>query len=514
MSDKEALLKQLAEKLGLPEVTLTNLASKYWRLNNLYTIEDKQGVARIMKLNESQKRVLKQYKHNRKIILKSRQQGISTLFLAYNLDSCIFRDHYSAGIQSYGIDEANKLQKRAELMWDKFPEELKKLLNISLTSNNKKVMEFSNRSILLIGNFRGDTLRSLHISELGKIASKYPEKALELKTGAFQAVATGNKITIESTAEGKSGMFYDMWMKATTRDPNRELTPLDFQPIFLSWLDDPDCQMSQEYPVDERCQKYIDSVEKELDITITPHQTYWLAAKMDELGNDFDQEYPATPERAFSSSVEGTYYSNEYSKLKIVSASYDPQLVVHSAMDLGMSDTFYIGFFQLKPDNTPVIIGEYSNSGYGLEHYRDVYSALAYERGWVFGETFVPHDIMVRELIAGKTRWQAMQQLGFNPTLVKKHKIVDGIEATRQFLKIVEIDESCTGILSSIQNYRKKFDKRLQVFLGTPEHDEFSHAADMLRYMSMGYKYNRPTENFVRSFYNAKHIVSTRSFDV
>lgn len=74
----------------------TKLSSKFWRLNNLYTIKDKDGTKRILKLNASQTKVLKDYKHNKKIILKSRQQGISTLFVAYYLDSCIFTEGYEA----------------------------------------------------------------------------------------------------------------------------------------------------------------------------------------------------------------------------------------------------------------------------------------------------------------------------------------------------------------------------------------------------------------------------------
>ena len=46
-----------------------------------------------------------------------------------------------------------------------------------------------------------------------------------------------------------------------------------------------------------------------------------------------------------------------------------------------------------------------------------------------------------------------MKRLGFRPILVRKHSLADGIEETRQFLKWVEIDESCTMIINAIQNY-------------------------------------------------------------
>lgn len=92
------------------------LSSKLWRMNNLYTILDKNGVKRKLVLNHAQLQVLTRFRHNKKIILKSRQQGISTLYLAYNLDDCLFKAGYQAGIQSYGLDESEKLSKRALLM--------------------------------------------------------------------------------------------------------------------------------------------------------------------------------------------------------------------------------------------------------------------------------------------------------------------------------------------------------------------------------------------------------------
>jgi len=497
--------------------TLTEkIKSKLWRMNNLYYIRDKLGALICMKLNSSQRKVLVQYRHNKKIILKSRQQGISTLYLAYNLDSCIFKSGIAVGIQSYGQDEAEKLSKRAQLMWDEFPQELKDLLGIKIVTNNSKGMSFSNGSILKIGNFRGDTLQALHVSELAKIANKYPEKAKELKTGAFQAVSTHNKITIESTAEGSSGLFYEMWRHAEARiiATKGELTPLDFQPIFLSWMEDPDCVLEQYYPESEYLKEYIELLIKN---NINPkqlmqNQMNWLNAKLDELGGDFNQEYPATPNIAFSQSLEGTYYKHQFKRLKYITNSYDANLKVHSSFDLGVDDTFAIGFFQKHPDGKIKIIGEYMASGFGLEHYRDIFASLTIKYGWVHGNTYVPHDISVRELIAAKTRWDALIELGFKPILVKKHKLVDGIEATRQFLKTVEIDLTCINIIKSIQTYRKKYDKKYNVYLDSPVHDSASHPADMLRYLAMGDSKNPITDIYVNKPINIQKV--QQGFDI
>jgi hypothetical protein len=499
------------------EFVKTKLSSKFWRLNNLYKIRDKDSKLITLRCNNAQFRALKKFNHIRKIFLKIRQTGISTLYLAYNLDSCLFSDGHQAGIQSYTQAEADKLSLRAELMWNELDENIKELMGLKVVYNNSKGIMFSNGSILKIGNFRGDTLQSLHVSELAKISKIAPEKAKELKTGAFQSVGKNNKITIESTAEGKAGLFYEMWTKAEAKviqlggklskfggqDPDCtvDFSPFDFQPIFISWVIDEDCKLDHPTPYDEELSAYFRKIEQELDLKLTDQQKWWYASKAEELGEDMKQEYPTTATEAFEQSVEGTYYKNEFKKLKVKPDLYDLNLKVHSAFDLGYNDTFSIGFFQVHPDNSVKIIGEYQNSGHALEHYWDIFCYLNEELGWVHGTTYVPHDTNQHELIAGKTRWTAMVDLGFNPDLVAKHSLQDGIEATRQFLKTVEIDSKCETIIDAIQNYRKKYDRSLGVFLKSPVHDEYSHTADMVRYIAMGLKYSPISreEIYVRS---------------
>jgi len=205
----------------------------------------------------------------------------------------------------------------------------------------------------------------------------------------------------------------------------------------------------------------------------------------------------------------------EAKKLVIKPDLYDQNLKVHSSFDLGMNDTFSIGFFQIHPNGKPKIIGEYENSGHGLQHYKDIFEALSKKYGWVHGQTYVPHDTKVRELIADKTRWQAMKEMGFKPVLVTRHRIQDGIEATRQFLKTVEIDDKCETVVNAIQSYRKKYDKTFSVYLDSPVHDEHSHTADMLRYMAMGLKHRPITDIFVRDIpYQSSTKFLNKSYDV
>ena len=52
----------------------SKLGSKLWRLSHLYTIITKDNQKTILKLNFRQRKILTDFKHPRKIILKSRRQ--------------------------------------------------------------------------------------------------------------------------------------------------------------------------------------------------------------------------------------------------------------------------------------------------------------------------------------------------------------------------------------------------------------------------------------------------------
>lgn len=470
-------------------------------------------------MNQAQE-VLYSIKHPKTITLKSRQRGISTFKVAENLDKCIFIPNSQTGIQSYGQSEARKLYRKALFMWENLDPDIVGLLGIKVTSSNQEGITFNNGSILKIGNFRGDTLSSLHVSELAKIAKKYPEKAEELNTGAFEAVSTNSAISIESTAEGNTGLFHDIYRTAERRlrevgGNHSKLSPLDFAPVFLSWIEDDDCKMDTHYPPTRQDIEYFNKVEAELNLQLTQGQKNWACAKRERLGNKFDQEYPYSANSAFNIKIEGTYYSNEYEKITLQSDNYDSNLLVHSVMDLGMNDLFSIIFFQTFR-NKVKIIGEYQNRGFGLEHYRDIFAALVKSKGWQFHTDYVPHDIVVRELTSGQTRYDKMLELGFKPVIVPKHRVIDGIEYTRTFLssELESIDPECNIVLNAIQNYRQKFDEKYRVYLDAPLHDEHSHPADALRYLAMGLLHSYPDKELVADLVITKRQYRQTGMDI
>jgi len=462
------------------------LPNKLWRMNNLYTIVNKFGERVPFVMNRSQLRVYSaSLEHPRLLILKSRQQGISTFWLLCFLDDGMFIDDLSIGLMAQGKDEAGTLLTRAKLGWNTFNGDIKKFLSLSINKDNSDEIGLTNGSTIFIRtSFRSATLQRLHISEYGKICNKFPERAKETKTGTLQAIAPGNPTIIESTAEGIND-FKRMWDATEGRDP-KSLGPKEFYGIFLSWLDDPDCVSDTDRIPTLDQQKYFADLEAQLKRKISRQQRNFWIDQYQELGEATFQEYPATPEEAFKAIRDGSFYDALY-KRKVLARNrrlpklYDENLPVEVFMDLGMNDDFVMGYVQIFGKEVR-LINEYVNSGEGLEHYVNHMNAQSYPIARVYG----PHDIEVRELSTGKSRKARLRELGVrNVVTLPRMPVQTGIELVRAMLDNFWIDSQCTYIHDCFQNYSKEWDAKLEVWKDKPLHNEWSHGADMVRMIAL-----------------------------
>ena len=474
---------------------LTNfMCSKLWRLNNLYTIVDKYGERIPFRMNLAQHKVYAaSLEHPRLIILKSRQQGISTFWLISFLDDATTLPDVSVGLMAQGKSEASTLLKRVKIAWNSLSTEYKSFMELGLKRDNTEEVEFTNGATMFIRvSFRSTTLQRLHISEFGKIANANPGRVQETKTGTLQAIRPGNIVVIESTAEGDNE-FNAMWGKAEVAEQRRiklglpKLAGKDFKPVFLSWLDDPDCVSSHPEVLNQTQQEYFEKLEGLTGRTITPEQRWFWVAQYRELGDAIYQEYPATPDEAFTRVHDGSYYGPLYlnsvvKKGHIKENLFDPNLEVHVALDLGIHDTFVLGYFQ-KWRSEYRIIDEYFNHGEGLEFY----VTKIRETGYPIGTVICPHDIEVTELGMGKSRKARLRELGVtNIKVVPRTAIVDGIEQVRKAMPNIYLDERCTYLDGCFKNYSKEWDDVHGVWKNRPLHDKWSHGADMIRTMILG----------------------------
>ena len=480
------------------------LTTKLWRLNNLYTIVDKFGIIRPFIMNGSQHKVFKASTlHPRLLILKSRQQGISTLWLLSYFDDSVFEEHLNIGLMSQGRAESGTLLTRTKLAWDKLNGDIKNYADIGLTKDNADEVGLSNGSTIFIRtSFRSATLQRLHISEYGKICNKYPERAKETKTGTLQAIAPGNTIVIESTAEGHND-FKTMWEKAEGREL-KTLGPKEFLAIFLSWLDDPDCTSSVHRTPSLEQAKYFSEAEFELGVSISQEQKNFWIDQYDELieeGTDSSaiyQEYPMTPEEAFKAIREGTYYADLYMKYivrqhRVVPNLWDHNLDVEVYIDLGMNDEFVMSFVQ-KWQSEVRIIHEYKNSGLGISHYVDYMFEDPVCKEFHITMVYLPHDAEVRELTSGMSRYDRFYECGArNLFLLPKLNVNTGIELVRKLIPYIWIDESCIYLIGCFLNYSKEWEDKVQNWKDKPLHNIWSHGADNVRYIAVSINSGKDT---------------------
>ncbi len=489
-----------------------HMPSKLWRMNNLYTITDKLGNEIRFQMNYAQHKVYaSSIKHSRLIILKSRQQGISTLWLVSFFDDSLVNDNYECGLMTMGQKESKSLFRRVKRLWDRLPEFVKDGLGVSLARDTKEEIGFNNGSVMFLqSSFRSGTLQRLHISELGKIAAKYPEKAEETRTGSLQAVKAGNTVIIESTAEGLHNMFHSMWYTASEFSGVR--SGKDFYPVFLSWAEDPDCIMDIPQVINGEAENYFIQCEETgidgVPIELTLEQKWWWVAQRRELDFKVFQEYPFSADEAFESVRDGTYYARLFREqvqglghvvtrvkdrsgkkvtylptinMPRTSPLWEPNLNVEVAMDLGINDTMVLVWFQ-RFKREIRLIDCYHNSGEGLAHYTNIMK----EKPYRYGTIWAPHDAKVRELGTGMSRVGRFRELGVKVKVLRKVEVNTGIEQVRKMIPNIWIDSDLCGyIISMFFSYSKEWDSRLDTWKDKPLHNEWSNPADTIRYIAM-----------------------------
>ena len=165
---------------------MPNIANKKWRINNLYQVVDQDGKEYPFQMNEVQKLLFKNM-HNRNVVLKSRQVGITTFVALLFLDEILWYPNTTAYIIADKDENAEAIYQRKILHpFKRMDKEMIKLLGIAEENNNRRFLNLNNSSSIRVSmSARSGTAQLLHISEYGIISARDPEKANEIKTGAL-----------------------------------------------------------------------------------------------------------------------------------------------------------------------------------------------------------------------------------------------------------------------------------------------------------------------------------------
>jgi hypothetical protein len=225
------------------------------------------------------------------IILKARQQGLSTYVGGYLYFNVSQRKACKALVVTHHSDSTRALFDMTKRYHENCPELLKP--HTKYSSRRELTFDVLDSSYVVataggesIG--RGETLTHVHASEL---AFWQKSTALENWNGMTQAVPNkpGTAVFVESTANGVSGIFYDLW-KGAIEGTN------GYVPVFIPWYIDDEYRE----PVPENFDRTPDEKDLAKKYGLDDEQLMFRRRKISQNGIDlFSQEYPAEPTEAF-----------------------------------------------------------------------------------------------------------------------------------------------------------------------------------------------------------------------
>lgn len=273
-------------------------------------IRTRQGLIKPFVLNKAQRFVFDKLMEQRgkigkirALVLKGRQQGISTLINALYYHETTHSFGAQTFILTHALDATANLYKMVQRFHENTPDAVKptattsnsKELIFGLLDSGYKIGTAENKSV-----GRSATIQRFHGSEVA-----FWSNADEHAKGIMQAIPDlpGTSIILESTANGIGGYFHQMWQSA-------EAGETDYIAIFVPWFWDDDYKKE----VNENFVRTIEESELVENYGLTDEQLNWRRNKIAELSvngangeKSFKQEYPCNPVEAFQMSGEDSF---------------------------------------------------------------------------------------------------------------------------------------------------------------------------------------------------------------
>jgi hypothetical protein len=481
------------------------LADRAWRLMNLYTIRDADGILVPYSPNHGQ-RLYYNSKHTCNHILKARKLGFSTHLEMEMADFLLFNANKVGGIIDYTLPDAKKKLKMVKTAiqhldngdlhpntW-RLGDLIKKALPISGTTEN---VQFSNGSFLSCGTTnRGDTPNKIHVSELGKTALWQPIKAKEIIEGALNSITPGNFADIETTHEGgKIGDNYRLLNIAMRRDP-ATLSPTDFKFHFYAWFLDPRYTVTPTRPLRPEIVEYFTRLEAELNIHFTDGQKFWYDSKQEVQGHGMKKEYPSTPGEAFEAIIENAIYGERMATLRANGRirDFSPEAAppFFTFWDIGISD--FAAIWLIQPLAREILVLDwYEAEGKSAAAHADMMRLWERKYNRPIAAHFLPHDAEQRDKGSGMTYTQYLKEAGIDNVRVvpRTPDVWLGVGHVRDVLphcwfhktncdtsRMHNGTEFPSGV-ACLSAYSRDVSPRL--LREMPKHDHFSHSCDAFR---------------------------------
>lgn len=475
------------------------LADPHWRIfsGRLYKImtkdDEHQPGAVINFIPNGPQRDFLSKLHYRNVILKARQLGFTTLIAILFLDHALFIADQRCGMIAQTRDDAEAIfRDKVRFAYLNLPPPLLEMFPLQRDSASELLFAHNNSSIRVGTSMRSGTLHRLHISEMGKIGAKFPERALEIVTGSFPTVPATGITIVESTAEGQDGEFFKLTTRAEKMaEANKHLGPKDFKFHFYPWWKLPEYAADPKFVrISAEEHAYFDKVEGIASTKLNIRQRAWYVAQRDsEFSGDAEKmwrEYPSTSKECWQKSIEGTYFPRQMAAARATGRIGVVPMVsnvpVNSYWDIGAGDGTAIWLHQqvgLQHRFIKFIEGWSEPYGHFIN--------LMEEMGCVWGQHYLPHDAeqkrqagkslvsplsMLQEL---RPQWhfEVVPQIGLKTTAIQLLR--------SKFQECWFDEEGCKEGLVHLDLYHKTWNRTSATWTDIPyKHDGHSEAADAL----------------------------------
>jgi hypothetical protein len=196
---------------------------------------------------------------------------------------------------------------------------------------------------------------------------------------------------------------------------------------------------------------------------------------------------------SFAGAMVGSYWGAEVAAAEIEGrigvVPIDWRYPVHTAWDLGKPANNPIWCFQVI-HGKPRVVDFYRPESDDLEDW----CKWLNDRGY-HGNDYVPHDTMVANWGAKRTRYDTLKALGRKPKMVERVSVADGLNAGRQTIKVAEFhcgnDERGQRVqlgIDGLKSYRREWDDDRKCFLDNPVKDWAEHIGSAFRYLGLAWK--------------------------
>jgi hypothetical protein len=274
----------------------------------------------------------------RAVILKARQEGVSTLVAARFFRAIHLWPGIVALVIADSLTRAGALYDIYDRYYNNLPPELKP---VRTRRANQRSVKFSHDSELSVRPAtdteagRAITVHRVHASEL----AYWGDQADETWISLMQSVPDqGSEVIVESTAKGAGGLFHRLWEDAEAGESG-------WIAIFLPWWIHEEYEREPDAEIVDAITKEPDDFEKQAleegfqyrgktHILTLPKLAWRRATIVEKFGGDprhpskdairqFQQEYPATAEEAFL--VSGACFFDEDRLRSLARRGEDPE---------------------------------------------------------------------------------------------------------------------------------------------------------------------------------------------